>query len=160
MSTIISKLCIWCAVITWLGSGIIPRVSGTKRPKAISDNNGSTSSPSTSTSTEIYEVEAILGKRGSKGKKRYLVKWKGFSTEEATWEKEKDIFCKELISDFEAQTTKMKVSPKTNGSESYTISSHDCDVNQVETMKKDSKDQINVIISMYRWLVIFGFLFE
>ena len=33
-----------------------------------------------------YEVETIMGKTKLKGKTVYLVKWKGFSGNESTWE--------------------------------------------------------------------------
>ena len=49
-------------------------------------------------------VEKILRSRnriGQKGLKEYLLKWKGFSVEEATWESEESIDCDEMISEFE-----------------------------------------------------------
>ena len=49
-------------------------------------------------------VEKILRSRnriGQKGLKEYLLKWKGFSVKEATWESEESIDCDEMISEFE-----------------------------------------------------------
>jgi hypothetical protein len=44
----------------------------------------------------IYELEAILDERrinvGSSRRREYLIKWKGFSAEECTWEPERNIF--------------------------------------------------------------------
>ena len=57
---------------------------------------------------EAYEVEKIIGKRlVKKGREKYpkpeyLVKWKGYSTHEATWKREKDLkFAKKLIQEYE-----------------------------------------------------------
>ena len=37
-------------------------------------------------SEEKYEVEDVRGGRSVRGKKEYLVKWKGYSDKECTWE--------------------------------------------------------------------------
>jgi len=36
--------------------------------------------------TDLYEVESILRKRIHRGKTQYLVRWKGYSIDESTWE--------------------------------------------------------------------------
>ena len=36
--------------------------------------------------SNLYEVENILKKRIIKGKKEYLIKWKGYPENESTWE--------------------------------------------------------------------------
>ncbi|XP_078682164.1 uncharacterized protein LOC144916718 [Branchiostoma floridae x Branchiostoma belcheri] len=38
-----------------------------------------------------YEVECFLQKRKKKGRLQYLVKWRGFSREESTWETSKQM---------------------------------------------------------------------
>ena len=41
--------------------------------------------------TDEYEIENILAHRRTKGgQKKYLVKWKGYTFEESTWEPEKN----------------------------------------------------------------------
>uniref|UniRef100_A0A1I7VT31 Chromo domain-containing protein n=1 Tax=Loa loa TaxID=7209 RepID=A0A1I7VT31_LOALO len=52
-----------------------------------------------------YIVEAILGERYNKKKKvkEYLLKWKGYSDAENTWEPETNLDCDELIAEFYAQ---------------------------------------------------------
>ena len=40
---------------------------------------------------EEYEVEAILGHRGRPGCHTFLIRWKGYSTAEDTWEPEQNL---------------------------------------------------------------------
>ena len=44
-----------------------------------------------SLSPDSFEVETIVSHRGEPGKRKYLVRWKGFSPEHDTWQDEKDI---------------------------------------------------------------------
>ena len=38
-----------------------------------------------------FIVEAIIGRRIKKGKKEYLIKWKGYPESQATWEPERNL---------------------------------------------------------------------
>ncbi len=50
----------------------------------------------------IYTVEKILEKKRIKGKIKYLIKWKGYSKEESTWEPIQHLkFVKEMVKEFE-----------------------------------------------------------
>jgi len=51
----------------------------------------------------VYEIEQILDMRlNPKGKTEYLVKWKGWETEDNTWEPTKHLRnCKDMIEAFE-----------------------------------------------------------
>ncbi|XP_058799952.1 myb-like protein X [Phymastichus coffea] len=49
---------------------------------------------------EEYEVEKIVDQRTIKGRRQFLVRWKGYSEESDTWENEKDLNCDRLIEEF------------------------------------------------------------
>lgn len=50
---------------------------------------------------EEYEVEEVVDKRTKRGKPEYLIKWKGWSHDDNTWEPESNLDCKKMIEDFE-----------------------------------------------------------
>jgi len=52
---------------------------------------------------EEYVVEKILDKRVKYRKIQYLLKWKGYSDAENTWEWEQNMDCADLIAEFESQ---------------------------------------------------------
>ncbi|XP_036785708.1 chromodomain Y-like protein isoform X2 [Manis pentadactyla] len=58
-------------------------------------------------SEELYEVERIVDKRkNKKGKTEYLVRWKGYESEDDTWEPEQHLVnCEEYIHDFNRRHT-------------------------------------------------------
>ncbi|XP_063979905.1 uncharacterized protein LOC135163926 [Diachasmimorpha longicaudata] len=47
-----------------------------------------------------YEVEKIVAHRTIKGRRQFLVRWKGYNDDADTWEQEKDLSCPQLIEDF------------------------------------------------------------
>lgn len=52
---------------------------------------------------EEYEVERVVDKRFHKetGRVEYLLKWKGYSSDENTWESEECLGCPELVKEYE-----------------------------------------------------------
>jgi len=53
---------------------------------------------------EEFEVERILNKRVVRGKEKFLVRWKGYTAEEDTWENRENLEnTKELVEEFERE---------------------------------------------------------
>ena len=53
---------------------------------------------------EEFEVEKILNKRIVRGKEKFLVRWKGYTAEEDTWESRKNLKNKkELVEEFKRE---------------------------------------------------------
>jgi len=53
---------------------------------------------------EEFEVEKILNKRMVRGKKKFLVRWKGYTAGEDTWENRENLEnAKELVEEFERE---------------------------------------------------------
>jgi len=53
---------------------------------------------------EEFKVEKILNKRTIRGKEKFLVRWKGYTTEEDTWENRKNLEnAKKLVEEFERE---------------------------------------------------------
>jgi len=51
-----------------------------------------------------FEVEKILNKRTVRGKEKFLVRWKGYTMEEDTWENRENLEnTKELVEEFERE---------------------------------------------------------
>lgn len=58
---------------------------------------------------EEYEVEKVVDKRIHKGKVEYLLKWKGYSSDDNTWEPEDSLECPELLQEYERNRAQEKL---------------------------------------------------
>lgn len=57
-----------------------------------------TSTPTNSSRT--YDVEALIEHRGRGRIREFLVRWKGFGSEDDTWEKEKNLSCPQILAKY------------------------------------------------------------
>lgn len=58
------------------------------------------SAPKGKCASEEFEVEKLLNHRGSKGKREFLVRWKGFNSEEDSWQKEQNLSCPKILKQY------------------------------------------------------------
>lgn len=49
------------------------------------------------------QVEKVVATRTIKGRRQFLVRWKGYAEDADTWEQEKDLNCPQLIEEFLAE---------------------------------------------------------
>lgn len=56
----------------------------------------------------FFQVDMIVGHRTIKGRRQFLVRWKGYSNSSDSWENEKDLNCPQLIEDFLANEKEEK----------------------------------------------------
>ena len=66
--------------------------------------------------TPGYEVEGILRHKGKGARRRYLVLWKGYPLEEATWEPERHLdHAPEVLEEYLRRVDKQEKSTRTRG---------------------------------------------
>ena len=57
---------------------------------------------------ENYEVEDIVNHRHKKGKVEYLIRWKGYTEKDDTWEPEENLDCPDKITAYNKKVTTRK----------------------------------------------------
>ncbi|KAJ8345253.1 hypothetical protein SKAU_G00294460 [Synaphobranchus kaupii] len=101
---------------------------------------------------EEYVVEKVLDRRVVKGRVEYLLKWKGFSDEDNTWEPDDNLDCPDLIAEFlQSQKTAHELEKKEGGGKRKAAES-DPDAAAVgeESRPKKRKDEVRLAIQMRR----------
>lgn len=74
--------------------------------------------------SNVYTAERILSKRTAGGVTQYLIKWKGYSTKENTWEPVENILDRGLLTAFEKKTGSEKKSTSKSRRSSSQASRH------------------------------------
>lgn len=95
------------------------------------------SSQNSSADEAEYEVDRIVDDRVEDNEKQYLIRWKGFTAEDDTWEPVTNLDCPEIIEGYEENKRKKKELKKQRKSDANTIKQENAPV------KKKKKDDDN-----------------
>jgi len=118
-----------------MGRTLSDDADDTSSKKAATNESGSDSD--SDLDEEEFIVEKILKMRTTKkGKVQYLLKWKGFSDNENTWEPAENLECPGLIAAFMAEQKEKQQTSVSNGKRSQSNNNN----NNNEDKDKDDKD--------------------
>lgn len=85
-----------------------PKKKGGKKAKVVSDDDEDDDEDE----SEDYEVEKIVDSKLERGETFYLVKWKGWSSNDNTWEPESSLNCADLLAKYNASAKSTSTTKK------------------------------------------------
>lgn len=73
--------------------------------KSVTAQNNGVSNVSNQNNDGVYEVEQLLDDKIKRNVRYYLVRWKGYTADDDSWERESNLMCPELLKTYKAQKT-------------------------------------------------------
>ncbi|KAH9411840.1 putative chromatin organization modifier protein [Ordospora pajunii] len=88
---------------------------------------------------DVYVVEKVVASRKVKGVKQYLLKWMGYPDADNTWEDEENIFCKDMIQEYESK----KATANANAKQSKKGNVHSSEASTTQKAQKRATEQVS-----------------